>query len=200
MNTTRLVHTDTAERNTRMVRYFIFLSREIKPDFVSGGIMAALEKDYSHAGILRCDDCTVDQGEIFHSTGKGFHQMSAEEFLSGGRRFVKLVDITHIVFDEAFAHGWLIGNCGTGYGNTQYVSIGLALIAKKLTKLLSKFVKGWTIRAKKFFTNGNHAEICSESVAWFIDDCTIDQFFGQADKDLVTPIEVEDFIDYVNAV
>jgi hypothetical protein len=94
------------------MKYELFASYEINPDFKSKSIMKATNCSFSHVGIIENDEM------IFQATSKGFHSIRFDEFMPGNglaHRFeLKVLNID-------FAAGWLRGNVGKDYSESQFL-------------------------------------------------------------------------------
>lgn len=166
------------------MKFSIFFSAEIEPDFVSRAIMKRYNKPYSHVGVLVSlsveDQLFLDlaklphPGEwIFHATGKGFHAELKDSYLAKGKTFVKLVPVRPL--DEIFALGFLAGNIGKEYSSSQY----LGFFSSSLAKLVA---------------NGKEKLICSEAVFDFLTQiCGMENKVNQA-PDMIAPPHIEEIL------
>jgi len=133
------------------MKFQVFVSKEVNPDFLSRMIMKKLGTPYSHIGLL----VTGTDCHLYHSTGKGFHRQSKEDFLSSGVKAIHAsVDITPLVKDKKYALGFIHGRVGTEYSESQYIG----------------FLLPWT---QGFFANKNKKGICSEEVMYFLNKCVL---------------------------
>lgn len=150
------------------MKYEFFASFEIEPDLKSAAIMKATDCEFSHVGIIEDGRC------IFQATGIGFHSCLVEEF-EKGHGFAHRFEIA--VIDPEFAAGWLRGNLGKDYSESQLLGFALRkLKASRFGKYLLKFLG-----------DGRRELICSESVVRFAIECCGLSFGG--DPDYVTPQE-----------
>lgn len=162
-----------------MNEYEVFASYEYIPDLKSGTIMKMTNCKFSHVGI-------IENGEhIFHATGEGFHQEELHKFClvhGFSHRFPVYVP------DPDFAAGWLRGNVGKDYSESQLIGIGIGMLSKILPDKLIKFMK-----AK--LGDGKRELVCHESVLRFGLECCELPYTG--DPDYETP---ESAIEIMQAV
>ena len=130
------------------MKFYAFASSEIDPDFVSKEIMETIGAPYSHCGVIAEED---DSETIYHATGKGFHSQDIPSFLAEGKQFVHKFEMKLTVHPE-FALGYLEGNIGKEYSESQY----LGFINKRFEKLVE---------------NGAEKLICSEALTLFALKC-----------------------------
>ena len=134
------------------MKFCIWVSAEIKPDFVSRMIMWWLKCDYSHIGIGLVDQDN-ELHTIYHSVGEGFSTLSVKDFLSHGK---KIVGVKHIpVKNPDQALGFLDGMMGKDYSEMQYIG----------------FMLPWL---KKLVDNGEGELVCSEAATLFVQKYMVD--------------------------
>jgi hypothetical protein len=154
------------------VIYEFFASYEPKPDWRSAGIMFATKCKFSHVGIIE------NGSKIFHATRFGFGEETVEEF-----------ELTHKyahrwelhVPDPIFASGWLRGNVGKDYSESQFVGF--------LFKI--PFIR-------KLFSDGRSELICSEAAIRFGIECCGLRFDGN--PDFVSPEESVEIMKQIQRV
>lgn len=150
-----------------------FSSRETDPDWQSKAIMKNLDCDYSHVGIIK------NGVDIYHSTGEGVNKKDLDDFLKD-HVFIHRVDITEYVINHDYAEGWLDGNIGKDYSESQY----LGFINKKWRRICS---------------DGKSEMICSEFNARFTDETTSIPIFDTVNCDFVKPTEyIKGMFLYIN--
>lgn len=150
------------------MKYEVFASFEPNPDFKSGTIMKATNCSFSHVGIIENGDL------IFEAHGGGFRSISMEEFMVN-HAFAHRFELN--VLDPEFAAGWLRGNVGKDYSESQFVGF-----------LLKHFKEnGFTRWIYELVGDGNSELICSEAVVRFGLECCGLEFDG--DPDFVSPEE-----------
>lgn len=93
------------------MKFEIFVSREKNPDFISRMIMKVTKADFSHIGVL------VNGTTVIHAVGEGYLEQSAESFLVK-KMFVELHEVK--VVNEQYSLGWLHGNLGKDYSQSQF--------------------------------------------------------------------------------
>jgi hypothetical protein len=150
------------------MRFCIFISAEIKPDFVSRAIMWKLGCNYSHIGIGLKDEMG-NLHTLFHSVGEGFSEISVGDFIAHGKRIVAVKDVP--IKNADFAMGYLIGMKGKEYSESQYFGF---LIPK----------------LQKYFDNDNRKLICSEAVALFLQEHMVGEFEKIKQADFASPKDV----------
>ncbi len=138
------------------MKFEFFASYEPKPDWKSGGIMLATGCKFSHVGII------VNEEHIYHATGIGFNEEHIDEFLlthQFAHRFeLMLKDDTP--FGHGRALGWLQGNIGKDYSETQFLGFGAEFVERYLPAFLVN-------KIKSLVTDGMRELVCSESVVRF---------------------------------
>jgi hypothetical protein len=150
------------------MRFFIFISAEEKPDLVSKAIMWKLDTNYSHIGIGIADD----DGEIhtlYHSIGDGYTKQPTESWLKKGKIINGVKEIKVINADQAI--GYLEGNIGKDYSESQYLGFVIPSLAR-------------------FFANGVSKQICSEAVALFLMNHLEGGFEIKKQADFASPKDV----------
>ena len=140
----------------------VFCSAETKPDWQPRAIMKVLKCNYSHVGFL------VNGVQIFHSTGEGVNEKYVDSFLTD-HVFIERLDITKYVINPQFFLGWLKGNIGKDYSESQYLGF---------------INKNW----RKISSDGRSEMICSEFGARGIDECTVIPIFDNVNCDFVDPV------------
>lgn len=150
-----------------MVKFYIFVSGEHKPDFVSKRIMKRFKTDYSHIGLV----VEIDGHKtIYHSVGKGFSTESYEEFLK--EHYIYEKDITKYIYNFQFALGYLTGRLGIEYSYSQYLGF--------LFPMLQRLVR-----------NKKEKGICSEEAARFLNECCQECLrVNKKQLDFISPKEV----------
>lgn len=150
------------------MKFYIFVSGEYEPDFLSKKIMKRFETNYSHIGMVLEDE--FDKKEIFHSVGKGFSTANWDIFLLG--HHVRLIDITDKVKNAQYALGYLQGRMGIEYSFSQYLGFVFPFL-------------------RKFVRNKTEKGICSEEAARFLYHCCIHELRVDPNKfDFVSPKDV----------
>lgn len=152
----------------------VAFTQEHKPDYISKGIMFALNRPYSHVLIMFED---VDGNvKIFHCIGQGTCVDESCEYLKD-HNIVKMYEIPMKCTRAEFAM-WVRGRCGREYSDSQYVNILLKMIGVK-----------WIP-----FKNDNAKAICSEEIAAAAHLSMLD-LPEKIELDLITPKDVEAFLD-----
>lgn len=142
----------------------IFVSRPLKFNFFSWLISIGMGVEYSHIGIL-INDITV-----YQTTGSGFGYMTKLEFLST-HEIVGAYEITNrLKASKDFVTGWLTAKFGGDYGQSQLLAIALPLL-------------------RPILKNGNSREICSETVARFLNDTGVYKF-SLEERDFISPEDI----------
>lgn len=150
------------------MKFCVWISAEVPPDWLSRLIMWKLSCDYSHIGIALIND----EGEphtIYHSVGEGFSTLTVKEFLSHGKILKGIKPVEIINPDKAL--GWLDGMLGKEYSEMQY----LGFLLPRLQKLVD---------------NGNRKLICSEAVARFLQAHMVGGFEKIKTADFASPKDV----------
>ncbi len=164
------------------MRIYIFCSTDQIPDWLSKSRMRFQKSNYSHVGIvvvLDGEHIILFDGKVFHSTGEGMNEISCKDFIhKKKKKFVELFDITEYVLNTDRALGWIEGNKGKDYSESQYVAI-----------ILSKLGLGWL--GKRFY-DGSSELVCSEFVYLFLKENSSLEEFKNMVQDLVTPRDVID--------
>lgn len=142
-------------------KFFIFGSVELEPDFLSKSIMQKIGADFSHVGIIEVGHDDIER--IFHATGEGFNQKLVSEFLID-HVFIHKIEVP--VENPGFASGWLRGNIGKDYSESQFAG----------------FIKE---RFKKLVSDGKRELICSEATTRFLMECSTLQY--DENPDFVDP-------------
>lgn len=138
------------------MKFEFFASYEPDPDWKSAGIMLATQCKFSHVGII------VDGQWIYHATGEGFNKEAVDEFLITHRFMHKweLVIKDDTPFGHGRALGWLQGNLGKDYSETQFIGFGAQILQRFLPDVLvNKF--------KAMVSDGARELVCSESAVRF---------------------------------
>lgn len=133
-----------------------------------------LNKEYSHAGII------VDNNLVYHATAEGFHISPLAEFLKN-HYLVKEYDVTKYVTQLSYALGWLDGNLGKDYPETDL----FAAVVRRMTG------------HENSFGDGASEMYCSEACARFLEKCTSLDIFDHIDCDFVFPDTLEEYLDRV---
>lgn len=145
-----------------MNEYEFFASYEYAPDLKSGTIMKVAHSKFSHVGI-------IENGKtVFHATGEGFNEVPLQKFcLEHGfeHRFPLYVT------DPAGAAGWLRGNIGKDYSESQLIGYALK----------------WFPFLKRWLGDGKRELICTEATLRFGIEyceikCSIDPDFAGLDE------------------
>lgn len=150
------------------MRFKIFVSGEINPDFLSRRIMKRFKTNYSHIGMIVIDN----QGftTIYHSVGEGFSAKNYDDFCE--EHHMQEIDITRYILNEDYALGYLNGRIGVEYSFSQY----LGFVFKSLQGLTR---------------NGKEKGICSEEAARFMFHCCQHNLkIDQSKFDFVSPKDV----------
>lgn len=125
--------------------FAILAFAEVKPDFVSRRIEAAIGANYSHVGILVGDT-------VYHATGKGFHKQPLEDVLEGGATVIRR-KVSVPVVRECCALAWLEARLETKYSLVQYLGFAFPFL-----------------RFLPLVNNGRRETVCSEVGADFVWD------------------------------
>lgn len=136
-------------------KFFIFVSGEKKPDFVSRRIMQRFDCDYSHIGMIV--RFRTGRTTIYHSVGKGFSKIDNIDTYDEMKAFfmdhnVNEIDVSDHIISPDYALGYLNGRLGVEYSLMQYLG----------------FV--WP-GLQRFVRNGKEKGICSEEAARFLYHC-----------------------------
>lgn len=155
------------------MKFELIAMGEVKPDFLSRRIQAAIKADYSHVAIL------VDGYQVFHATGKGFHKSDLPTELEGGKTVIRRrIEIP--VERECCALAWLNARLGLRYSNLQYLGF------------IFPFLR-WI----PFVNNGRSEVVCSEVVADFVaENAKLGSICAMAfrDCDFVDPKQCVDIV------
>lgn len=163
------------------MKFYIFCSTDQKPDFVSKGIMKTLKTNYSHVGVIlvKEDQHVYLDGTVYHSVGDGMGDIPVMDFIEKKKkRFVEIYDVTPYIVNPDRALGWMEGNKGKDYSESQYVAI---ILNKMGLRGLSKY-----------FFDSESELVCSEFAYLFLNYHTSLEEFKCMDQDLVTPRDVID--------
>lgn len=146
------------------MKFYLFSSAEIKPDWLSRKIMKYLKCDYSHIGVIVEHE---GHSAIYHSTGEAVNLKYMDSFMTD-HILVHKIDITKHIIDLQFAHGWCEGSIGKDYSESQYLGL----------------IFPWL---KNLSGDGRSEMICSEFGARFIDECTTIPSFDRTNCDFIDP-------------
>jgi len=122
--------------------------------------------DFSHIGII-WNDITV-----FHATYIGYNKMNLHDFKQKNK-ILGRQKINVNVSDQMYALGWLNGNLGKDYSQSQFLG----------------FMFGWM---KPLVNNNDERGICSEFVARFLQECT--KIIIVRDPDFIDPKQLWDVV------
>jgi len=156
------------------MKFAIFVSGELKPDFMSKRIMKKFGCHYSHIGMVTS---SMGVQRFYHSVGKGFSKMLTEEIKQFKKEhIVWYIDITEHIESVDFARGYLEGRIGVEYSYSQYLG----------------FVFPWL---RPFVKNDKEKGICSEEAARFLYTCCKSIIRVDSSKfDFVSPQDVWQFL------
>ena len=155
----------------QVMKFEKVLVAEKDPDLVSQTIMDITHSKGSHIMIM------IDGKILYHATGeheccgevyKGVHKLGPKATTEYMKSHVIVKKKTISPLHEMYAIGWLDGNCGKGYSQSQFAG----------------FIPNWKWM-KKLVDNDRALMICSELTTCFEIDCCGLVFTGNSDY--ITP-------------